>query len=434
MRPLSPQANFRMKKNLTLVLALLAGGALTDPARAAEAPHETPVPVAAADYVSAETIDGAGLVLDPLAEPDGASLRFSGTGPRGRFSLSGRENLAAYAAMLHAIAELGKMDREKMFGRAAGQAAKAPVEAAAKLVTDPAKTLSALPKGAMNFLKRTGRQIKENSRQIAEGSANSTAASDLIGLGSIKRQLAVSLGVDPYLPDETFQNALNETASAAYFGGIGVKALTMLVAPVAVSQVVTGLNISGNLAKKIVSSSAADLRASDREDLSSLGVPPDTIAALFANRWFTPASTTVLVDALKQLGTKKASRDSSPPVPGWRIARMRPTTGKLPPCSHVAWPRRDRWPALRCSMRCRWPFRSKTSWLFRCQPTSSGGPPPPMKFPKPCSRARELPPQGPNCGPMDNSPPWRPPPCENVATPSRRSIDTVPLAPVAGGR
>jgi hypothetical protein len=197
------------------------------------------------------------------------------------------------------------MDREKMFGRAAGKAAKAPVEAAAKLVTDPAKTLSALPKGAMNFLKRTGLQIKENSRQIAEGSSNSTAAADLIGLGSIKRQLAVSLGVDPYLPDETFQNALNETASAAYFGGIGVKALTMLIAPVAVSQVVTGLNISGNLAKKIVSSSAADLRASDREDLSSLGVPPETIAALFANRWFTPASTTVLVDALKQLGTKK---------------------------------------------------------------------------------------------------------------------------------
>ena len=294
-----------MKNNLTLVLALLAGGLLTDAAHAAEAPHETPVPVAAADYVSAETIDGAGLVLDPLAEPDGASLRFSGTGPRGRFSLSGRENLAAYAAMLHAIAELGKMDREKMFGRAAGQAAKAPVEAAAKLVTDPAKTLAALPKGAMSFLKRTGRQIKENSRQIAEGSANSTAASDLIGLGSIKRQLAVSLGVDPYLPDETFQNILNETASAAYFGGIGVKALTMLVAPAAVSGTVTGLNISGNLTKKIVSSSAADLRASDREDLSSLGVPPDTIAALFANRWFTPASTTVLVDALKQLGTKK---------------------------------------------------------------------------------------------------------------------------------
>jgi len=294
-----------MKKNLTLVLALLASGLLTDPARAAEAPHETPVPVAAADYVSAETIDSAGLVLDPLAEPDGASLRFSGTGPRGRFSLSGRENLAAYAAMLRAIAELGKMDREKMFGRAAGQAAKAPVEAAAKLVTDPAKTLAALPKGAMSFLKRTGRQIKENSRQIAEGSANSTAASDLIGLGSIKRQLAVSLGVDPYLPDETFQNILNETASAAYFGGIGVKALTMLVAPAAVSGTVTGLNISGNLTKKIVSSSAADLRASDREDLSSLGVPPDTITALFANRWFTPASTTLLVDALKQLGTKK---------------------------------------------------------------------------------------------------------------------------------
>ena len=71
-----------MKKNLTLVLALLAGGLLTDAAHAAAASHETPVPVAAADYVSAETIDGAGLVLDPLAEPDGASLRFSGTGPR----------------------------------------------------------------------------------------------------------------------------------------------------------------------------------------------------------------------------------------------------------------------------------------------------------------------------------------------------------------
>ena len=290
-------------KTLPFIVCCLAAAAST--VIAADDAHETPSPVAAAGYVTDQTLDGSGLVLDPMAVPDGASLQFTGQGPRGRFAVSGRENLRAYAALLRATAELEKMDRNKMFGNAAGKAAKAPVEAAAKLVSDPGKTLSALPKGAMNFLKRTGRQIKENSRQLAEGSANSTGAADLVGLGSIKRQLAVSLGVDPYLPDESFQNLLNETASAAYLGGIGVKALTMLVAPVAVSQVVTGLNISGDLAKKIVSSSAADLRAGDRGHLAALGVPPDTIAALFANRAFTPASTAVLVDSLVKLGTKK---------------------------------------------------------------------------------------------------------------------------------
>ena len=282
-----------------LILSAAAPGLAADPA------YETPTPVDTSDHITNEAINGSGLILDPSASPDGATLQFAGRGPRGRFAISGRENLRAYAAMLRAITELEKMDREKMFGKAAGQAAKAPLEAAAKLVADPGKMLAALPKGAMGFLKRTGRQIQEGSRQIAEGSANSTGAADLVGLGSIKRQLAVSLGVDPYLPDETFQNVLNETASAAYFGGVGVKALTMLVAPVAVSQVVTGLNVSGDLAKKIVSSSAADLRASDRKDLASLGVPPDTIAALFANRSFTPASTAVLVDSLTKLGTKK---------------------------------------------------------------------------------------------------------------------------------
>ena len=282
-----------------LILSAAAPGLAADPA------YETPTPVDTSDHITNEAINGSGLILDPSASPDGATLQFAGRGPRGRFAISGRENLRAYAAMLRAITELEKMDREKMFGKAAGQAAKAPLEAAAKLVADPGKTLAALPKGAMGFLKRTGRQIQEGSRQIAEGSANSTGAADLVGLGSIKRQLAVSLGVDPYLPAETFQNVLNETASAAYFGGVGVKALTMLVAPVAVSQVVTGLNVSGDLAKKIVSSSAADLRASDREDLTSLGVQPDTIAALFANRSFTPASTAVLVDSLTKLGTKK---------------------------------------------------------------------------------------------------------------------------------
>lgn len=294
-----------MKPFRTLFFAWLTGLAAMLTVIASDPAHETPAPVAAADYVTEQTIEGSGLVLDPLAAPDGASLHFTGHGPRGRFSISGRENLRAYAAMLRATAQLEKMDRNKMFGKAAGKAAKAPVEAAAKLVADPGKTLAALPKGAMNFLKRTGRQIQENSRQLAEGSANSTGAADLVGLGSIKRQLAVSLGVDPYLPDESFQNLLNETASAAYLGGVGIKALTMMVAPVAVSQVVTGLNISGDLAKKIASSSAAELRASDREDLASLGVPPDTIAALFANRAFTPSSTAVLVDSLMKLGTKK---------------------------------------------------------------------------------------------------------------------------------
>ncbi len=293
----------KSKPLLPLITLLILSAAMSGVA--ADPTYETPIPVDTSDYITEEAIDGSGLMLDPLASPDGATLQFAGRGPRGSFAISGRENLQAYAAMLRAITELEKMDRDKMFGKAAGKAAKAPVEAAAKLVADPGKTLAALPKGAMGFLKRTGRQIKENSRQIAEGSANSTGAADLVGLGSIKRQLAVSLGVDPYLPDETFQKVLNETASAAYFGGIGVKALTMLVAPAALSHVVTGLNISGNLAKKIVSSSAAELRASDREDLTSLGVPPDTIAALFANRSFTPASTAMLVDALMKLGTKK---------------------------------------------------------------------------------------------------------------------------------
>jgi len=294
-----------MKRPTLPALAIVVTFSAAIPGLGTDTAYETPTPVDTSEYVSEEALAGSGLVLDPLASPDGASLQFAGRGPRGRFAISGRENLQAYAAMLRAIAELEKMDRDQMFGHAAGQAAKAPLQAAAKLVAEPGKTLSTLPKGAMSFLKRTGRQIQESTRQIAEGSANSTGAADLVGLGSIKRQLAVSLGVDPYLPDETFQNVLNETASAAYLGGVGVKALTMLVAPAAVSQVVTGLNISGNLAKKIVSSSAADLRASDREDLTSLGVPPETIAALFANRSFTPASTAVLVDSLKKLGTKK---------------------------------------------------------------------------------------------------------------------------------
>ena len=289
-----------MTRKVVAILVAFAASAFP-----ADVTHEAPAPVASADYVSDEMLAGSGIVLDPTATPDGAALQFAGKGPRGRFTIAGRENLRDYAAMLRAIAELEKMDREKMFGSAAGKAAKVPVEAAAKLIADPGKTLAAMPKGAMNFLQRTSRQIKENSRQISEGSANSTGAADLVGLGSIKRQLAVSLGVDPYLPDETFQSVLNETASAAYFGGIGVKALTMLVAPVAVSQVVTGLNLSGELAKKIVTSSAADLRASDREDLTALGVPSDTIAALFANRCFTTASTAVLVDSLTKLGTKK---------------------------------------------------------------------------------------------------------------------------------
>jgi len=294
-----------MKSTTLLPLVALLILATAVPGFAADPTYETPTPVVTSDYVTDEAIDGSGLILDPSAAPDGATLQFAGRGPRGRFAISGRENLRAYAAMLRAISELEKMDREKMFGQAAGQAAKAPVEAVANLVADPGKTLAALPQGAMGFLKRTGRQIKESSRQLAEGSANSTGAADLVGLGSIKRQLAVSLGVDPYLPDETFQKVLNETASAAYFGGVGIKALTVLIAPVAVSQVVAGLNISGNLAKKIVSSSAADLRASDREDLTALGVPADTIAELFANRSFTPASTAVLVDSLMKLGTKK---------------------------------------------------------------------------------------------------------------------------------
>ena len=126
-----------MKRKPRLLLLWLLSATTLVPGLAANSSHETPAPVASADYVSKVTLAGSGLVLDPVATPDGATLQFTGQGPRGRFAIYGQENLRAYAAMHRAIAELKKMDREKMFGSAAGKAAKAPVEAAANLVADP---------------------------------------------------------------------------------------------------------------------------------------------------------------------------------------------------------------------------------------------------------------------------------------------------------
>lgn len=65
-----------------LILSAAAPGLAADPA------YETPTPVDTSDHITNEAINGSGLILDPSASPDGATLQFAGRGPRGRFAIS----------------------------------------------------------------------------------------------------------------------------------------------------------------------------------------------------------------------------------------------------------------------------------------------------------------------------------------------------------
>jgi hypothetical protein len=114
------------------------------------------------------------------------------------------------------------MSQTREFTQAAKQAAKAPLQVAQDLVTNPVSTISSVPRGLWSFLNQAGEAVK----QVAQGNQSTAGAGNAVanmtGFSKTKRDLAIKLGVDPYSKNEVFQKELNKVAWPAFLGKFAV--------------------------------------------------------------------------------------------------------------------------------------------------------------------------------------------------------------------
>ena len=118
---------------------------------------------------------------------------------------------------------------------------------------------------------------------------------DAFGYDDQRRRIARELGVDPYSTNPVLTKMLDDIASAAFAGGLGISAFKAVVpAGMVISTTTT-------LSNWVWDMSPGDLKVQNERSLKAMGVSQDQIYLLLRQPHFTLTLQTRLVKALERL-------------------------------------------------------------------------------------------------------------------------------------
>jgi hypothetical protein len=219
----------------------------------------------------------------------------------GVFEADGNEMLLRRVNEVNAIAELKDVSRGEQFKDSLIRAAKGPLNSAKRIIEDPGKAISNVPKGVMKFMGRAGDTIKGLGKKEEGNDQEGSKAEQLIGYSSTKRRIALDMGIDPYSTNTVLQKELDGIAWASWAGGFTFKAATFPISgPVGIALTVTNVNSSIN--SLLRAKTPAELKAINRASLRNMGAGERDAERLVDNGAFSPSQATTFVMHLKALG------------------------------------------------------------------------------------------------------------------------------------
>jgi hypothetical protein len=256
--------------------------------------YEKPPLQRAADVVPPDLLEGPHHhVADPVRS-DGFMRIYVVESDFGTFEAVGDEMLRTRVAEVRALAELRELSASKEFAAALGRTLQSPFVAAWNLVTSPVRSISGIPRGAADALRRAS-ELSRGER----GELEDDALGEFFGFGKRKREIANRLSVDPYSSNAVLQKELNRFAWVSYIGGFGA----MLV-PFSGSPDDRAAPTPFDVAREdeiLLDYAPEDLRRLNRIELSVMGIPEPLRQALVAQPWFSPRQQSLLVAHLAAL-------------------------------------------------------------------------------------------------------------------------------------
>ena len=286
-----------------LGLGLLTGAALIAlgvPTFAANTVVTETVGETKADQVVGAQSKGDNWTVQSPVHSDGFMHLFALETPYGNYQVSGDKLLAERLNELHAVAILEKMSKTKAFVDAAKQAGLAPLRFGRDLVTAPLETTGRLVSGVTHLFDKAGDEI-DNHSASRDGFVES-----VVGIQKAKRELAFSLGVDPYSSFPPLAEGLDGVAQMMALGDISISAAYAAVpggAGIAVSATTTATTLAQPLRDK----SSAEIAATVRAQLEELGVSKEQIKSFVTNVAYSPADELAIADALVALKAKDSA-------------------------------------------------------------------------------------------------------------------------------
>ncbi|HEY7220250.1 MAG TPA: hypothetical protein VH985_17835, partial [Candidatus Binatia bacterium] len=197
---------------------------------------------------------------------------------------------------INAMAEMDKLKGTKEYGTAVKESALSAMVAAKDMVFQPVSTLKTAASGVAVAFRRAGDSVFGAKRSDVEDSR----FKNLIGFSNYKREYAYDLGVDVYSRNEVLQDRLNEISWVGWAGGLTVSA-AMAAVPGGAGIAMTAIGTTRLTREIFKNQPPADLRRTNTEKLTAMGIDPSTVEMFINGSIFSPREQTILVSALEEM-------------------------------------------------------------------------------------------------------------------------------------
>ena len=204
--------------------------------------------------------------------------------------VQGDDTLRKRVQETYALAAMEKLKKTNEFGKAAKNAATAPLSFAKNLVTRPVDTVVSVPRGLWRYMTRVGEMVQGNREETEDN-----VGEELVGFSEDKRKLAYNLGVDVYSTNQTLQSELNSVSWAIFSGGFAV---SLAMTPV---RFLSLTETSSRMNEVVRDYAPEDLRKLNRKKLEKIVSREGLIKKFLEHPHYSPRHETILVDALYRM-------------------------------------------------------------------------------------------------------------------------------------
>ncbi len=290
---------------MTTALILVGGWAAhAQPA----ASFETEPVLNAKDLATPELLKGPHFTVDPKVPVKGFLERFTIRSTYGTFQANGLRMLPIRVNEVEAIAKLDELSRTKEFAEAAGQAIARPVTSTVNMIVHPVETITGFPDGVGRLFDRielgSERVYQAATAPGQSGGERAQEASKRVGMATItalgfekeRRDLAKSLGVDPYTTNPVLSEKLTNAAWVAFSGRMVIQTATSILVPY--SMAMSAVTITNS---SIYDTPAADLVNAATTIFSEAGATEQQVQALVQNPQYSLTVLTDLAIAIRRL-------------------------------------------------------------------------------------------------------------------------------------
>ena len=293
--------------NVFAIITLLLASVWVTTSRAQSRYEAEPV-LQAKDLVAAELLKGPNYTVDSKVPVKGFLAWFTIRSDYGTFVAHGIHMFQVRVREVYGLAQLSQMSQTKEFLSAAGQAVARPVTSAVNMVMNPVETVEGLPSGVSRLFGRIESGVQSiasaatapgqsDEQQVASVSERvGTITVDALGYEKERRDLAKSVGVDPYTTNPVLAKKLDEMARVAFSGRMVIQAATTILVPG--STIMSAVSITNST---IYDTPPGDLLNAAKTIFAATGASPAQVTALMKNPQYSVSLITDLALGVRRI-------------------------------------------------------------------------------------------------------------------------------------